>query len=58
LVADRIGIEQALSLVSAAPFVAAAFAIPLPDGKRVHSPLGASPVATPEFTGTDVARDV
>jgi FSR family fosmidomycin resistance protein-like MFS transporter len=57
MVADRIGIEQALSLVSAAPFVAAALAVPLPDGKRVHTPLRASPVTTSEITGTDVAPD-
>ena len=58
MAADRIGIEQALSLLAWAPLVASALALPLPAGKRVHSPLRVSPVATAEVTGTDVAPDV
>jgi FSR family fosmidomycin resistance protein-like MFS transporter len=55
IAADRIGIEQALSLVAVAPLVAAALAMPLPPGKRVHSPPRAAPIATAEVAGTDVA---
>jgi hypothetical protein len=58
LAADRIGIEQALTLLAFAPLVAAALAVPLPAGKPVHSTAQASPVATAEVAGTDVAPDV
>jgi FSR family fosmidomycin resistance protein-like MFS transporter len=58
LVADRIGIEQALSVLAAAPLLAAALAMPLPAGKPVHSAPLASPVSTAEVAGTDVAPDV
>ena len=56
MAADRIGIEQALSMVAFAPLVAATLAMSLPAGKHVHSPQRVSPVATAEVGGTDVAE--
>jgi hypothetical protein len=56
MLADRIGIERALTVLSCTPLLAAACAIPLPAGKHVHSLARAAEVATPESTGTDVAQ--
>jgi FSR family fosmidomycin resistance protein-like MFS transporter len=54
LVADRIGIERALVIMSFLPLVAAGLALPLPSA-RTHVIARASEVATPESAGTDVA---
>jgi FSR family fosmidomycin resistance protein-like MFS transporter len=55
LVADRIGIERALVIMSVLPLVAAGLALPLPTA-RPHALPRASDVTTPESAGTDVAR--
>ena len=54
LVADRIGIERALVIMSLMPVVAAGLAIPLPSA-RTHVIARASEITTPESPGTDVA---
>jgi FSR family fosmidomycin resistance protein-like MFS transporter len=54
LVADRIGIERALVIMSFLPLIAAGLALPLPSA-RAHVTARASDVATPETAGTDVA---
>ena len=56
MVADRIGIEQTLVVMAFMPLLAAALAVPLPPGKHAHAAPRAAEVATPETTGTDVAR--
>jgi FSR family fosmidomycin resistance protein-like MFS transporter len=56
MLADRIGIERTLLLMSALPLVAAALALPLPARKQLHSFRRASESSTTESTGTDVAR--
>ena len=55
MLADRIGIESTLAIMSALPLAAAALAIPLPPGKQVHSFRRASESSTSEAAGTDVA---
>ena len=55
MVADRIGIERTLMLISFTPLVAAALALPLPAARTTHITARASDVATVESTGTDVA---
>jgi FSR family fosmidomycin resistance protein-like MFS transporter len=55
LVADRIGIERTLVLMSFMPLVAAALALPLPAARPTHVTARASDVATSESAGTDVA---
>jgi FSR family fosmidomycin resistance protein-like MFS transporter len=54
-VADRIGIERTLMLMSVTPVVAAALAFPLPATRTTHITARASDVATVESAGTDVA---
>jgi FSR family fosmidomycin resistance protein-like MFS transporter len=54
LVADRIGIERALVIMSLMPLAAAGLALPLPSA-RPHAIARASQVTTPENPGTDVA---
>jgi FSR family fosmidomycin resistance protein-like MFS transporter len=54
LVADRIGIERTLVIMSVMPLVAAGLALPLPQA-RTHVVARASDAVTPEATGTDVA---
>ena len=56
MVADRIGIERTLMVMSALPLGAAALAIPLPSVRSPHVPPRASAAAAPETTGTDVAE--
>jgi FSR family fosmidomycin resistance protein-like MFS transporter len=55
MLADRVGIESTLMLMSALPLAAAALALPLPAGKQVHSGMRASESSTTETAGTDVA---
>jgi FSR family fosmidomycin resistance protein-like MFS transporter len=55
LIADRIGIERMLMLMSFMPLAAAALALPLPATRTTHITARASDVATVESTGTDVA---
>jgi hypothetical protein len=55
MLADRIGIESTLMVMSALPLAAASLALPLPAGKQVHSVIRASESSTPETAGTDVA---
>ena len=55
MVADRIGIERTLMLISFTPLIAAALALPLPAARTTHITARASDVATVESTGTDVA---
>jgi MFS transporter, FSR family, fosmidomycin resistance protein len=55
LIADRIGIERTLMLMSFMPLAAAALALPLPATRTTHITARASDVATVESTGTDVA---
>jgi FSR family fosmidomycin resistance protein-like MFS transporter len=54
MMADRIGIERTLVIMSFLPLVAAALAVPLPSA-RTPVIARASAVTTPESTGTDVA---
>jgi len=56
MLADRIGIERTMMVMSCVPLCAAALAWPLPGGKRAHSPARASGPVVPEVTGTDVAE--
>ena len=56
MLADRLGIEWTLVIMSALPLAAAALAIPLPAGKQVHSFRRASESSTSEAAGTDVAH--
>ena len=55
MLADRIGIEHTLTLMSFTPLVAAALAFPLP-ARTTHVAARPSDVATVESAGTDVAR--
>jgi MFS transporter, FSR family, fosmidomycin resistance protein len=55
LLADRIGIEQALMAMAFMPLGAALLAIPLPGGKMLHVTARASDVGTAETSGTEVA---
>ena len=55
MLADRIGIQTTLAMVSALPLVAAALALPLPAEVEVHSLVRASESSTTESRGTDVA---
>jgi FSR family fosmidomycin resistance protein-like MFS transporter len=54
-VADRIGIERTLMLMSFTPLVAAVLAVPLPAARTTHVTARASDVTTVESAGTDVA---
>jgi FSR family fosmidomycin resistance protein-like MFS transporter len=56
MLADRIGIERTLVVMSVIPLAAAAFAAPLPAGKFGHTPARASDAGHAENTGTDVAQ--
>lgn len=49
MLADRIGIQQALVLMAFMPLVAAVLALPLPPGRHVHAVARASDVATAEM---------
>jgi FSR family fosmidomycin resistance protein-like MFS transporter len=55
MLADRIGIEHALTAMGFMPLGAAMLAIPLPAGKLVHVGAHATAVGTAETSGTDVA---
>ena len=55
MLADRIGIESTLMLMSSLPLAAALLALPLPAGKQVHSVMRASESSTTETAGTDAA---
>jgi FSR family fosmidomycin resistance protein-like MFS transporter len=55
MLADRIGIEHALTTMAFMPLGAAMLAWPLPGGKLVHVAARASDVGTVESSGTDVA---
>jgi FSR family fosmidomycin resistance protein-like MFS transporter len=54
MLADRIGIERALTTMAFMPLLAAALALPLPSEKYAQSPARASEMV-PEPTGTEVA---
>lgn len=54
MLADRTGIEHALTLMSFLPLVAAALALPLPEPTRAFAPRTPA-VSMPETSGTDVA---
>ena len=56
MLADRIGIEQTLMVMSCVPLLAAVLAWPLPGGQQTHTPLRGSDTMVPEVTGTDVAE--
>ena len=56
MLADRIGIERTLVVMSVMPLVAAAFAAPLPSGRFGHTPARASDAGHAETTGTEVAE--
>jgi FSR family fosmidomycin resistance protein-like MFS transporter len=55
MMADRIGIERALVVLSAMPLIAAVLAIPLPSRKQPHVAARASDATTAEGIGIDVA---
>jgi len=55
MMADRIGIEHALIVMSTMPLIAAVLALPLPSGIRPHVAPLASGADTAEGIGTDVA---
>jgi len=57
LLADRIGIESTLMLLSGVPLLAAALALPLPARRPSHTPARASEVTVSEIRGTDVAAE-
>jgi FSR family fosmidomycin resistance protein-like MFS transporter len=54
MLADRIGIEQALMMMACMPLAAAVLAVPLPSGKHTGAPARASELV-PETSGTEVA---
>jgi FSR family fosmidomycin resistance protein-like MFS transporter len=56
MAADRIGIENTLTLMAFMPLIAAALALPLPASRPAHVTARASDVARSESTGTDVAQ--
>lgn len=56
MLADRVGIERTLMIVSVLPLAAAALALPLPRGRGPHVTARASEAVAPETAGTDVAR--
>ncbi len=56
MLADRIGIERALTAMAFLPLVAAVLALPLPRGGHHDFPPRPSEILTPESPGTDVAR--
>jgi MFS transporter, FSR family, fosmidomycin resistance protein len=56
MLADRIGIERTLVVMSVMPLAAAAFAAPLPAGRFGHTPARASDAGHAESTGTEVAE--
>jgi FSR family fosmidomycin resistance protein-like MFS transporter len=56
MMADRIGIERALVVMSLLPIVGAALAVPLPAGKHAQGVARASEVSITESTGTEVAE--
>ena len=55
LMADRFGIERALTWMSVLPLVAAFLAVSLPSRKQPHVAARASDATTPEGIGIDVA---
>jgi FSR family fosmidomycin resistance protein-like MFS transporter len=55
MMADRFGIERALSVMSALPLVAALLAVSLPSRNQVHNWARASNATTAEGVGIDVA---
>jgi FSR family fosmidomycin resistance protein-like MFS transporter len=55
MMADRYGIERALTVMSTLPLVAALLAISLPSGKPAHVSARASDATTAEGIGIDVA---
>ena len=55
MMADRFGIERALTVMSTLPLVAALLAISLPSGKQAHVSARASDATTAEGLGIDVA---
>src|SRR5688500_15252948 len=56
MIADRIGIEPTLMMMSFMPLGAAALALPLPSARPPHSVARASDITTAETSGTDVAE--
>ena len=56
MLADRIGIERTLVVMSVMPLAAAALAAPLPAGRFGHTPARASDAGHAETTGTEVAE--
>jgi FSR family fosmidomycin resistance protein-like MFS transporter len=56
MLADRIGIERALTIMAGMPLIAATLALPLPSGKLVPAASRAAELV-PEPTGTDVAQE-
>jgi FSR family fosmidomycin resistance protein-like MFS transporter len=55
MMADRIGIERALAVMSAMPLVAALLAVSLPSRNQPHLTARASDATTAEGIGIDVA---
>jgi FSR family fosmidomycin resistance protein-like MFS transporter len=55
MLADRVGVERALTVMALAPLAAALVALPLPSGVRPHTGARAADVGTAETAGTDVA---
>lgn len=56
MLADRIGIERTLVVMSVMPLAAAVLAAPLPSGRFGHTPARASDAGHAETTGTEVAE--
>jgi FSR family fosmidomycin resistance protein-like MFS transporter len=56
MLADRIGLERTLVIMSFVPLLAAALALPLPGGRTPHVMPRASDVTAAETPGTDVAQ--
>jgi FSR family fosmidomycin resistance protein-like MFS transporter len=56
MLADRVGIERTLMVMSVMPLAAASLAWPLPSGRTARAVARASDVGTAESSGTDVAR--
>jgi hypothetical protein len=55
MVADRIGIEQTLTMIAFMPLAGALIALRLPTGQHLHTGARASEVTHAESSGTDVA---
>jgi hypothetical protein len=55
MLADRVGIERTLTVMSVMPLIAAALALPLPSGPGATATASASGISTIETPSVDIA---